>query len=183
MSEAETNVMTGWIHPTTVTFEGSSWTSSKASRNAPAAASSPNSSRPPGKLTSPRCVRNAVERRVKTRRASLASSKSTASTAEFGRCTSRTVDSPSIDRGLENPVRAAARRAPSRADRRPRGPPAPAGPLCPHAGLSLGQPTVRRDRDARTAGVGSPAGGLGAPSISRYLRTCRLSPSKHRDGS
>ncbi len=55
--------MTGWIQPTTVTSAGSSAISSRASRRAAAVASSPASIRPPGKLTSPRCVRIDVERR------------------------------------------------------------------------------------------------------------------------
>ena len=50
-------------------------------RRAAAMASSPRSIRPPGKLTSPRCVRIDVERLVRIRRASPASSKSTTSFA------------------------------------------------------------------------------------------------------
>ena len=53
----------------------------RLAQRAAAAGSSPSSSRPPGKLTSPRCVRRPDERRVRISRASPASSKSAASTA------------------------------------------------------------------------------------------------------
>ena len=74
MREADTIVMTGCSQPTTVTSDEASPTSSCASRRAPDAGFSPWSRRPPGKLTSPWCVRKAVERRVKTIRVSPSSS-------------------------------------------------------------------------------------------------------------
>ena len=61
ITEEETIVITGWIQPTVVTDAGSRPTSSCASRSAAAVASSPSSSRPPGKLTSPWCVRKPAD--------------------------------------------------------------------------------------------------------------------------
>ena len=61
------------VHPAhQVTRAGSRPTSSCASRSAAAAGASPSSRRPPGKLTSPLCVRRADERRVRTSRVSPA---------------------------------------------------------------------------------------------------------------
>ena len=60
--------------PTTETADGSSPTSSHASRRAPATTSSPASSRPPGKATSPRWERRSLDRTVRMTRVSPACS-------------------------------------------------------------------------------------------------------------
>ena len=85
MSEADTIVITGWSQPT-VSPVGVEADLLVRLADAAAAGPPPSSNRPPGKLTSP--VRaQAVERRVRTSRASPSSSKSGASTAGVDRCT------------------------------------------------------------------------------------------------
>ena len=169
MSARETIVMTGWSHPTTVTVEGSSShlfeglaqcagrgvlaVVEPTTRKAHLAAVGAQGGRTP----------------VNTRRASPASSKHTARTAEFGRPTSNTADSLSSPspRGARpgRPLRAPIRVGPaaSRASRtRPTPRPARWAFVTPAQGA--GRPG-RHD-----SGRGITCGGPGAPSTSRYRR-------------
>ena len=170
ISDPDTMVSTGWIHPTRSTRPGSRATSSYASRSAAADGSSSPSRRPPGKLTSPLCVRRADDRRVRRSRVSPCASHMTARTPAFTWRTAGALDS------LTRMAGPSTRSDPMPPGTGPRWPTVSSAsstrsrPI-PRARATPGRPPRAQDLPAATwAGGGSLGAGRAGASASRYRR-------------